>query len=183
MNNIKIIIFVVVFSFFTLGILLFLPNSNSCEINASNYLRIHIRANSNSKVDQEVKYKVKDEIVKVLTPLLCEVKTKDEAVCVIEENMSLITKTANDVLSQNGFGYKSKAGIKSEFFPTRSYENLTLESDVYDALILELGSGLGDNWWCVVYPPMCFINYEDNSSETVEYRFKILEIVKNFFKQ
>ena len=153
------------------------------EISASDYLRLHIRANSNLDVDQNVKYKVKDEVVSALTPLLCEAKSKEESIKIIDENIDLITAVADKVLSENGFSYKSKAMIKSEYFPTRTYETLTLQSDVYDALIINLGSGLGDNWWCVAYPPMCFISYEDNDNKNVVYRSKIVEIIKNFFNR
>ena len=144
------------------------------------YLRIHIRANSNNSNDQEVKYEVKDKIVEVLTPLLCEVKTKEQAIDVVEKNINLLTKTADDVLKENGFLYSCRVGIRSEYFPTRSYENLTLSSDVYDAIIVELGSGVGDNWWCVVYPPMCFVSYEGYDTSKIEYKSKLLEIIKNF---
>ena len=163
-----------------LSFVIFLPKKNE-ETFASDYLRIHIRANSNTQRDQEVKYKVKDEVVRVLTPLLSDAKTKEEAIEIIENNMELITKTSDDILKQNNFSYASKAEIRKEFFPTRSYGQLTLESDVYDAVILELGTGEGDNWWCVVYPPMCFVP-NDGDGETIVYKSKILEIIKNFFK-
>ncbi len=159
----------------------FLPQKSG-EALSSDYLRIHIRANSNTQIDQEVKYKVKDEIVKVLTPLLCSVGSKEEAIKVVDENIDLITRTADCVLEENNFSYKSKAGIRSEFFPTRSYGELTLNSDVYDALIIELGNGTGDNWWCVVYPPMCFVPSEGDGEEVI-YKSKILEVIKNFFNK
>lgn len=176
------IILLVVFGFLIVIFFLFYPISSSQKINSDSYLRIHIRANSNLDCDQKVKYQVKDEIIKVLTPILCDVKSKEDAIKTIDENIFLITETADKVLGLNGFNYKSRASIKSEFFPTRSYDNLTLESDFYDALIIELGSGLGNNWWCVVYPPMCFVDYKNNDATNIEYRFKMLEIIKNFFK-
>ena len=73
--------------------------------------------------------------------------------------------------------YKSRAVLREELFPTRTYDNLTLESGFYDALIVELGEGKGDNWWCVVYPPLCFVE----SGHGYVYKSKIVEIIKNFF--
>ena len=178
--NVKSVFIVCVMCVIMLSLILFLPKKNE-ETFASDYFRIHIRANSNTQKDQEVKYKVKDEIVKLLTPLLSEAKTKEEAIQIIDNNIEYITKTVDDVLAQNGFSYNSNAQIKSEFFPTRSYGKLTLESDVYDALIVNLGSGSGDNWWCVVYPPMCFVPSEGDD-DCIVYKSKILEIIKNFFK-
>ena len=180
MINIKGVFICVVMFAAIVSFSLFLPQKND-ETYASDYLRIHIRANSNSKIDQEVKYKVKDKIVETLTPLLSNALTKQDAVNIVNNNISLIEQTANGVLKNNNFSYVSKAQIKSEYFPTRTYESLTLSGDVYDALIVELGNAKGDNWWCVVYPPMCFVPSTDNSTNIV-YKSKILEIIKNFFR-
>ena len=143
----------------------------------SEYFRIHIRANSNSAVDQNVKYLVKDEVVEYLIPLLSEAETKDEAERIINENLKNIESVADAVLSANGFSYKSKAYISFEEFPTREYDDLVLEEGFYDALILALGTGEGDNWWCVVYPPFCFL--ETKNSENYVYISKIWEIINN----
>ena len=87
---------------------------------------------------------------------------------------------ANNVLKNEGFCYTSNALVTSEEFPTRTYQNLTLPEGVYDSLIVNLGTGSGNNWWCVVYPPLCFVN-ADNSSE-VTYRSKLLEIINSFWR-
>ena len=134
-------------------ILIFCGNQDSQE----EYFRIHIRANSNSVADQNVKYIVKDAVVDFLIPLLSEVETKDEAENVMRVNLDKIEEVADEVLLENGFTYKSYAYISFEEFPTREYDDLVLEEGFYDALILALGTGSGDNWWCVVYPPFCFL--------------------------
>ncbi len=141
------------------------------------YFRIHIRANSNSSEDQNVKYVVKDAVVDYLIPLLSEVETKNEAEEVLNDNLNNIEDVANSILLQNGFSYKSKAYISFEEFPTREYDDLVLEEGFYDALILALGTGTGDNWWCVVYPPFCFL--ESKNSENYVYISKIWEIINN----
>ncbi len=141
------------------------------------YLRIHIRANSNASVDQEVKYKVKDQVVDVLIPLLSEVENFEEAKQVVSQNFDLIEATADRVLAENGFSYQSSVRLSQEEFPTRQYGDLTLESGIYDALIIDLGSGQGNNWWCLVYPAFCFTN--SKNSTNYEYISKILEIIKS----
>lgn len=141
------------------------------------YLRIHIRADSNLEEDQAVKYKVKDAVVEYLTPFIAACDTKKKAEGLVKNNLSGIEEVANEVLKENGFAYKSNAKVKNERFPTRFYGTLCLETGYYDALILELGSGEGDNWWCVVYPPLCFTG----DSVAYEYRSKIKDIVDEFF--
>lgn len=143
------------------------------------YLRIHIRANSNSEQDQTVKYKVKDDVVEALIPLLSQIESFEEAKCVISENFSMIEQVANQTLQDNGFSYTSSAKISNEYFPTRTYENITLEEGYYDALILNLGSGQGDNWWCIVFPAFCFT--QTKKSDNIVYISQIWEIIKSVF--
>ena len=143
------------------------------------YLRIHIRANSNEIQDQNVKYKVKEAVVDALIPLLADIETFDEAKIVMQENFPLIEKVANDILTKEGFLYTAKADIDNEFFPTRTYQDLTLEEGYYDALILRLGSGEGDNWWCLVYPAFCFT--KSSSPDNVVYISKIWEMIESWF--
>jgi stage II sporulation protein R len=141
------------------------------------YLRIHIRANSNLAIDQQVKHQVKDQVVAYLTPLLTEGKTFEAAKQIIEQNLPQIEQVANQVLFNAGFSYKAKAQLNQEFFPTRTYSSYTLDSGFYDALILSLGSGQGDNWWCVVYPPLCFTSAD---GVAVEYKSIIWDIISNW---
>lgn len=141
------------------------------------YLRIHVRANSNDEVDQAVKYKVKDEVVKFITPYCAQCVDKERATEIISSILDDIEDVCDKVLKQNGFNYKSKASVRREEFPTRVYGELTLEAGLYDALIIELGSGTGDNWWCVIYPPLCFTS----ATTDVNYRSAIYDIVRKFF--
>lgn len=145
------------------------------------YLRIHIRANSNSVEDQSVKYMVKDAVVEALIPLLSEVHTKEDAEKVIISEFSYIEAVANAVLKTEGFSYQAHAKLDNEYFPTRTYEDentaLTLAEGYYDAVILELGEASGNNWWCVVYPAFCFVN--SKKSDNIVYISKIWEIIKS----
>lgn len=141
------------------------------------YLRVHIRANSNEEADQAVKYLVRDRIVAYLTPVVAASETKEEAIRAIGQALGGAEAEAERTLKENGFEYGARASLRQEKFPTRVYESVTLPSGVYDALIVELGEGAGDNWWCVVYPPLCFAGGEQN----VVYRSKIAEIIADFF--
>ena len=146
--------------------------------NEKDFLRLHIRANSNSTADQDVKYLVKQEIVNELTPIFVDVTTKKQAMEKLNDNLARIEDVANGVLHANGFTYTARAAIKSEHFPTRAYNDVVLPDGLYDALIMELGTGSGDNWWCVVYPPLCFLENNIGGETGVKYRSKLQELIK-----
>ncbi len=142
-------------------------------------VRIHIRANSNGTMDQSVKYEVKDELVSYLTPYVQNLSSSSSAKSVVESKISELEKIADRVLEQNGYSYKSKVKLTREEFPARSYGEYTLDAGEYDALIVELGEAEGDNWWCVLFPPLCFT--PRGEGDTVEYKSKILELCKEIF--
>lgn len=119
-------------------------------------LRLHIRADSNSAEDQAEKLRVRDCVVEYLTPLLAEAKDIDEAKEVFAAHASAIEILCEEVLRQDGFGYGADIRIGEEYFPSRSYGGRVYAAGTYDAVIINLGSGAGDNWWCVAYPPLCF---------------------------
>lgn len=145
----------------------------------NDYLRIHVRANSNSAEDQQVKYEVKDEVVAFITPYVAECVTKEAAIEVMSGLLPEIETVCKNALKARGYSYGAKASIRSENFPTRVYGELTLEAGVYDALIVELGTGTGDNWWCVIYPPLCFTA----ATTDVQYRSVLYDIINKFFKK
>lgn len=145
----------------------------------TDYLRIHVRANSNSAIDQQVKYEVKDEVVSYITPFVAECVTKEKAIEVMTAHLSEIEEVCTKALEARGYTYGAHAEIRREEFPTRVYDGVTLEAGIYDALIVELGTGEGDNWWCVIYPPLCFTA----ANGDVEYRSLIYDIIEKFFNR
>ena len=143
----------------------------------ADYLRIHIRADSNENEAQAVKYRVRDRLVEYLTPMVAECETKAQAMAGIAERLTELTAVAESVLREAGFAYGATAELTTEVFPTRVYEGYTLPSGEYTALIVRLGQGAGDNWWCVVYPPLCFAA----TNTDVVYKSKIKEIIDRFY--
>lgn len=139
------------------------------------YVRIHIRANSDSEIDQSIKYEVRDLVVSYLTPYLENVETKEEATKVIENQKTAVKRLIDGLLIRKSFAYSSNVRINNEYFPTRKYEQETLSAGYYDAVIVELGNAEGANWWCVVYPPLCF------GGEKVKYRSIIVETLEELF--
>ena len=148
----------------------------------SQFLRIHIRADSNNQADQDVKYLVKNAVVNYLAPHLINATTKDKAMQIVEGQLNSIQQVCNKTLQSNGFSYSAKVKLCKEQFPDRSYNGITLPQGVYDALIIELGTAQGNNWWCVVYPPLCFIGAENNGTNTIVFKSKLVEIVNQWLE-
>ncbi len=169
-----------IFLFVVLCVGGFIFNSNN-DVSKYDYLRVHIRANSNQEVDQNIKYIIKDEVVNFITPYLIDCDTKQKSIDTINGLLPEIENVCNNILLNNGFTYLSRARIDEEKFPTRSYENVTLEAGLYDALIIELGSGKGDNWWCIVYPPLCFVNKTETNAHNIQYQSYLIKIIEKYF--
>ena len=146
----------------------------------ADFLRIHIRADSNDTADQNVKYEVKNAVVNFLTPYLTNATSKQKAMSIVKSHLKDIEAVCDKVLQANGFNYTSHAKLKAEQFPDRAYGDVTLSAGVYDALIIELGSGSGNNWWCVVYPPLCFVGGESNGTNQIVYKSKLQEIIEQW---
>lgn len=151
-----------------------------CGDTYTDVLRIHIRANSNIQCDQDVKLKVRDSVIDFITPLLIDAEDVTQVKSILSTNITNIVNVANETLKANGFSYKASAYIDNEYFPTRVYEEYTYPANYYDALVINLGSGEGDNWWCVAYPPLCFV--ADGEGDVV-YKSKIVEIINKYFSK
>lgn len=154
-------------------------NANNTK-QEGNLLRIHVRANSNEQSDQAVKMLVKHAVVVYLEPLLENVDDIRVALEIVSAHEAKLKAVCDETLYENGKNYRSRVAVCREYFPTRAYENVVVESGVYDALIIELGEGAGDNWWCVIYPPLCFVKGEE---EGVHYKSRIAELWRRFISR
>jgi len=156
-------------------LMLFVLSLAACGTEGERPLRLHIRANSNAEIDQNVKLTVRDEVVKFLTPLLKDADSEAEAKKIIGTNSEKLRILCEKTLNNRGFFYGAEVKICEEYFPTRSYGEVTLEAGVYDAVIINLGSGEGNNWWCVAYPPLCF----GGETDDIEYCSKIWDLINS----
>lgn len=172
----KKIVFAAVALVAVLAIIIAVPSNSS----NADFLRIHIRADSNDAADQNVKFQVKSAVVEYLTPYLANAQTKQQAMNIVKSHLTGIEQVCDKVLKDNGFTYTSHAKLCQEQFPDRTYDGVTLAAGVYDALIIELGSGSGNNWWCVVYPPLCFVGGESNGTNSIVYKSKLMEIINKW---
>jgi stage II sporulation protein R len=152
----------------------------ACEDNKTEtLLRFHIRANSTSTADQAVKLKVRDKVLELLDREVESLTSISQAKKEIAKRQDKIKETADKVLAENGFNYRASIRITREYFPSRMYGDTVIESGIYDAVIIELGDGDGQNWWCVIYPPLCYV--EAQAGNGFKYKSKLKELIDKYF--
>ena len=120
-------------------------------------IRFHVRANSDSDADQALKLKVKDSVVTYLRDAMKESDSKTDSITYIENHLDAITAIADATIKKEGYNYTATAYMTNEFFPTKTYGDVTVPCGNYDAFRIDIGSSSGQNWWCVLYPPLCFV--------------------------
>lgn len=123
---------------------------------SSKILRFHVLANSDSKEDQAVKEEVRDAVGVYLQPLIEDAESLEETKQIIARNLGQVVATAKETLKKNGFDYEVSARITRTDFPEKTYGAYTFPKGEYEALQIIIGEGEGQNWWCVLYPNMCF---------------------------
>ncbi|MBQ7385444.1 MAG: stage II sporulation protein R [Ruminococcus sp.] len=155
----------------------FLPFEEECRNISDEVLRIHILADSDNEADQQLKLKVRDEILRFTDGLYSDVKSKEEAIKVTNKHIDEIIATAENTLKENGCQKDVKAEILDMNFNTRNYEDITMPSGNYTALRVTIGSGEGKNWWCVMYPSLCLYTASDAKSLEDELTDKQYEVI------
>lgn len=198
----RILIILILFLSYIFTSLFFYSDAVTNNI-SKNVFRLHVIANSNSEEDQDLKYKVRDELIKYMKSISSNISTKDEALTLVNNNLDTFQAIASNVIIENGFDYPVKIEVGNFDFPTKTYGDISLPAGFYDALKVEIGEAQGRNWWCVMFPSLCFVDvsngivpeeskenlqsnldYEDYnliSSDDAEYKikFKLVEILEN----
>lgn len=148
-------------------------NKNENNMRVLNYdevkdslIRFHVIANSDNDDDQQLKLKVKNRVIDYLYPYLNSSQSLDESRKIIKDKMEDVKTLAQQVIKDNNYDYDVKVELSRENFPDKSYGNITLPQGNYEAFRIIIGSGQGRNWWCVMFPPLCFV---DESKAQVEY--------------
>ena len=124
----------------------------------SGIIRFHIRANSDAFDDQELKMAVKEDVIAMLRPLLSDCDSVEDSRKVMVENLKNIYTTAMNTIVEQGYDYPVKVYLTDEEFPAKTYGDLTFPAGQYKALRIDIGEAKGQNWWCVMYPPLCFMD-------------------------
>ena len=125
---------------------------------AKKVIRFHVLANSDSDEDQALKLKVKDAVVNYLQPFMSESESLENSIEILKTHNEAIITLAQTVIKTEGYDYSVNAYFCEDFFPTKSYGDVTLPAGDYTAFRIEIGSHEGKNWWCILYPPLCFVD-------------------------
>ena len=167
---------------------------------SNSVFRLHVIANSDTAEDQNLKYKVRDSLLNYMNSLCANITSKEEAILMVENHKEDFKNIALNVIHSEGFNYDVNINIGNFNFPTKTYGNISLPAGIYDALRVEIGNANGQNWWCVMFPSLCFIDINngiveensksilekglskesyaivsDKSKSTIQFKFKILE--------
>ena len=203
MNNLKksIILIILLFIYLLVSTLHYVEATSS---NISDEVfRLHVIANSNSNEDQNLKYKVRDAVIEYVKSISENITSKNNIIQIVTDNNENIKHIAEQVIQKEGYSYSVNINIGNFSFPTKHYGDISLPSGFYDALRIEIGNASGENWWCVMFPPLCFVdittgivpdeskNRLQENLETEEYalisedsgvmkfKFKLIEMFEN----
>lgn len=199
--------FILSFMFFGLILSIYIDTDRKLSDVPDKIVRLHVVANSDSLADQNLKLKVRDKVIDMMSGRFEGLGDITEVKKLIVGSLEEIETVARETIKENGKSYDVKAAFVKADFPTKTYGNLTLPAGTYQALNIVIGEGKGKNWWCVMFPPLCFIDVAHGvvpektmdelkksltdeeyslllSSRTkeelpVKLRFKILEIAKS----
>lgn len=143
-----------------------------------NSVRFRIIPNSNAPKDLYIKEQVKTSIDSVIKEIE-KSKTINEARTSIKENINLVENKVSEVFKENNYNMDFKINYGTNYFPEKIYKGVKYEAGVYESMVVKIGSGSGDNYWCVLFPPLCLMEAEE--TDDVEYKFFIKEIIDKIF--
>lgn len=172
---------------------------------AKEIIRFHVIANSDSSEDQALKLKVKDKLVKELAPLLRNTASVSDARLILDQQLDFIKASAEAAIRQNGYHYPVRVTFEDCYFPLKVYGDCSFPPGIYNALRVQIGAAEGKNWWCVMFPPLCFVDetygiVDENSDKQLQHvltqeeydtikaqkkpvkiKFKLWDSIKNLF--
>ena len=175
-------------------------NTVSSDLKDS-FFRLHIIANSNSDADQNLKIKVRDSVLEYMNSISKGCNSKNDVIALSNDNLDNFKVVAEKVVNEEGFDYPINVSIGTFYFPTKEYGNISLPAGNYDGLKIEIGKATGQNWWCSLFPPLCFVdissgviddesneklksdlNNEEyaiitNNSKGINFKFKLVELL------
>lgn len=144
-------------------------------------IRIRVIANSNSKYDQEVKNKVKETLEYDMYNILKDTTDLNEARTLIKNNLNNVENNIDKTLQKENYELPFSINFGLNYFPQKEFKGITYEEGYYESVVVTLGEGLGDNWWCVLFPPLCMLEAEETNLEDVEYTTMVKTIIDKYF--
>lgn len=199
-KKIKYILIILSLLFFFILVSLSTYASTISQNLSNNFFRLHILANSDSEKDQELKLRVRDNIIEYMNKQNYLDNSKEDIISSVSENLNIYKEIAENTVKEYGYNYPVNIEIGNYYFPTKVYGNISLPAGNYDALRIKIGNAKGQNWWCSLFPPLCFVdissgvideesekNLKENLSEeefaiitdnneSIKLKFKIIEM-------
>lgn len=172
-KNLKMVIILSFLLFIYISICAFSYAQNVSTDIANSVFRLHVIANSDSEEDQNLKYIVRDSLLNYMNSICKDCSSKQEAISIVENNKDIFEQIAIDTIKEHGYSYSVNINVGNFEFPTKNYGDISLPAGYYDALRVEIGEAKGQNWWCVMFPPLCFVDISsgvvpDDSKELIE---------------
>jgi stage II sporulation protein R len=132
---------------------------------ADSVLRLHVLANSDGEADQALKLQVRDRVLAEAEQILGEETSVEDAAAKLEENLDRLAAAGAEVVAREGYDYPVRASLEETWFPTKEYGDFSLPAGRYQALRVVIGEGAGQNWWCVVFPPLCLGSVSESTRD------------------
>lgn len=142
-------------------------------------IRIRVIANSNSLYDQEIKLKVSNNVQVKIYDLLKDINDITKARNIIKDNMNNLDETVHKTLEENSYNLPYNINFGQNYFPKKEFKGITYDAGYYESVVVSLGNAKGENWWCVLFPPLCLLEAEE--SDEVEYKFFVQELIEKYF--
>ena len=144
-------------------------------------IRIRVIGNSNSEYDHEKKQELRKEVQLYMQNLLKDAKTVSEARSIINNNLENIDTNVDKYLHNLKYNTSYKINFGLNYFPEKEYKGIKYKEGLYESLLITLGEGQGNNWWCVLFPPICLLEAEETETNEVEYKSFVKEIIEKYF--
>lgn len=144
-------------------------------------IRLRVIPNSNSVYDQEIKRKIKKILEDNTYPLIESASTINDAREIIAKNLDSISLKIEQKLQEKNYDKGYKINFGTNYFPEKEFKGIKYDKGNYESLVVTLGEGLGDNWWCVLFPPLCLLEAEENETDDTEYTFFVKELIDKYF--
>jgi stage II sporulation protein R len=145
-------------------------------------IRIRVIGNSNSEYDQEKKQELRKDVQLYMQNLLKNAKTTEEARKIINNNLENININVDNYLHNLNYNTSYKINFGLNYFPEKEYKGIKYKEGLYESLLITLGEGKGNNWWCVLFPPICLLEAEETEKDEVEYKSFVKEIINRYIK-
>lgn len=163
---------------FLFAIFLLYKKSNDTFTIPNESIRFRIIANSNDFNDQLMKEKLRRHIEPIIDDMLKDTNNIDEARLNIKDNLDSLTIAIEEFLKNNNYNNDFNIKYGDNYFPKKAYKGILYKEGNYESLVITLGNGEGNNWWCLLFPPLCYADFDD--AEEVEYKLLIKQIFDKF---